>query len=110
MNDISDSNTSEVLHTLWRSEWAVALPALAPWLKASTNGEISRTTSAAQTAFQGGLVISVQLSCRFKRLQFDNHFYVAVFKAILVKASILLAVIYKHEKEQCEILQGINFS
>jgi len=33
MNDIVDSNTSEVLHTLWRSEWAVALSALAPWLK-----------------------------------------------------------------------------
>jgi len=43
-------------------------------------------------------------------LRFDNHFYVAVFKAILVKASILLVAIYKHEKKQCEILQGINFS
>jgi hypothetical protein len=58
MNDISDSNTSEVLHTLWRSERAVALPALAPWLKASTSsGKIIRTTPAAQTAFQGGLGI-----------------------------------------------------
>jgi hypothetical protein len=58
MNDIPDSNTSEVLHTLWRSGWAVALPALVPWLKASTRGgEISRATPAAQTAFQGGLGI-----------------------------------------------------
>jgi len=43
-------------------------------------------------------------------LRFDNHSYVAVIKAILVKASVLLVAIYKHEKEQCEILQGINFS
>jgi hypothetical protein len=58
MNDISDSNTSEVLHTLWRSERAVALPALAPCLKASTSGgEISRATPTTQTAFQGGLDI-----------------------------------------------------
>jgi hypothetical protein len=48
MNDISDSNTSEVLHTLWRKARAVALPALAPWFKASTSGEeISRVTPAA---------------------------------------------------------------
>jgi len=58
MNDISDSNTSEVLRTLWRSERAVALPAFAPWLKASTSGGgISGATPAAQTAFQGGLGI-----------------------------------------------------
>lgn len=58
MNDITDSNTSGVLHTLWRSERAVALPALTPWLTASTSGgEISSATPAAQTAFQGGLGI-----------------------------------------------------
>ena len=43
-------------------------------------------------------------------MRFDNHFYVAVIKAILVKASILLVATFKHEKKQCEILQGINFS
>jgi len=36
----------------------VALPAFAPWLKASASGgEISRATPAAQTAFQEGLGI-----------------------------------------------------
>lgn len=51
MNDNSYSNASEVLHMLWRSERAVALPALAPWLKASTSGgEISRATPAAYRA------------------------------------------------------------
>jgi hypothetical protein len=52
----------------------------------------------------------VYLSCRFKRLQFDNHSLCSCFQIRLLKVSILLVAINKHEKEHVKYLQSINFS
>jgi hypothetical protein len=97
---------------MWGSERAVTHPALAPWLKATTSGgEISRVTPAAQTAFQGGLrnIYLFTFPVVSNACSLITIFYVAVFKAILVKVSILLVAIYKHDKEQCEIFTGDQF-
>jgi hypothetical protein len=48
---------------------------------------------AAQRRFKRGLCISVSLFNHFKCLNIDNHFYLAVFKAIFVNFSILVAAV-----------------